>query len=204
ARGGGETKSDARLVAGRAVHGAGRRRRAGPNAATRRQQSGPPGHDPRGIPMRSPYLLTLTSVLVALLWLTRDFAAAIDRPPPARAAAARKAEPPAEDWSGYYLCTGDLPDGPDGRSRSYEGTVQLTRLAETSYLVVWSVGTTQSLGVGLVRGRTLSAGWRTQGAEARGVTVLERDGRGFSGVWLALPGDGVPRREVWTPLKRAE
>lgn len=118
-----------------------------------------------------------------------------DRPEVPEKTAPPKEAPP-EDWSGWYWvkCSGG--------EHPYAGVAEVRQLRNSCYLVVTSSGPTQSIGVGMPKGKLLCIGWRVVGKDGVGVSVLERTKGGFSGSW-AGPG-GPIHTETWTVLEEPE
>lgn len=103
------------------------------------------------------------------------------------------------DLSGVYWV-----EGKDGQ-KDYDGMAWVKRYDESVYLVQWSGGGQNTIGIGMRTGDTLSVGWVQERGDktVRGVTVYSVRARTLVGRWVTLPGKGVAR-ETLTLLKPLE
>ncbi len=100
------------------------------------------------------------------------------------------------DPSGAYRCDGVSPDG-----RSYRAAVHIVRNGDT-YVVRWLTPRgVVNVGVGFVKGDTLSVGY--VGASA-GVVVYHMDGKQMTGDWTDIEAGGQVYKETLTKLAEGE
>ena len=100
------------------------------------------------------------------------------------------------DPSGAYRCDGVSPDG-----KSYRAAVHIVRNGDT-YVVKWLTPRgVVNVGVGFVKGNTLSVGY--VGATA-GVVVYHLDGKQLTGEWTDIEASGHVYKETLTKLADGE
>jgi hypothetical protein len=100
------------------------------------------------------------------------------------------------DPSGEYRCDGVSPDG-----KAYRAAVHIVRNGDT-YVVRWLTPRgVVNVGVGFVRGNTLSVGY--VGASA-GVVVYHLDGKQMTGDWTDIEAGGQVYKETLTKLAEGE
>jgi hypothetical protein len=100
------------------------------------------------------------------------------------------------DPSGEYRCDGVSPDG-----KAYRAAVHIVRNGDT-YVVRWLTPRgVVNVGVGFVRGNTLSVGY--VGASA-GVVVYHLDGKQMTGDWTDIEAGGQVYKETLTKLADGE
>ena len=100
------------------------------------------------------------------------------------------------DPSGAYRCDGVSPDG-----KSYRAAVHIVRNGDT-YVVKWLTPRgVVNVGVGFVKGDTLSVGY--VGATA-GVVVYHLNGKQLTGEWTDIEASGHVYKETLTKLADGE
>jgi hypothetical protein len=100
------------------------------------------------------------------------------------------------DPSGAYRCDGVSPDG-----KSYRAAVHIVRNEDT-FVVKWLTPRgVVNVGVGFVKGNTLSVGY--VGATA-GVVVYHLDGKQLTGEWTDIEASGHVYKETLTKLADGE
>jgi hypothetical protein len=100
------------------------------------------------------------------------------------------------DPSGAYRCDGVSPDG-----KSYRAAVHIVRNGDT-FVVKWLTPRgVVNVGVGFVKGNTLSVGY--VGATA-GVVVYHLDGTQLTGEWTDIEASGHVYKETLTKLADGE
>ena len=111
------------------------------------------------------------------------------------AAPAARAEEPA--ITGTYDCEGDNGDG-----TTYKGKVTISKKGDT-YTLEWTIGDSTHVGIGLLRGNTLSSSWATtiDGKLVKGVVVYKVEKKKLVGEWAQYPGDGKVLKETLTKAK---
>ena len=106
----------------------------------------------------------------------------------------------AVDLDGYYSC-----DGLDG-GKKYSGVVVIQRQGSV-FIVQWSLGVTNYVGVGFRTGDDgFAAGWAMNESKpgapvARGVNSYRIDGKKLIGRWASIPGSGQIGTETLTFLR---
>jgi hypothetical protein len=106
---------------------------------------------------------------------------------------------PVGDLSGIYHVQGKENGKP------YEAMAWVRDLGDGAYMVQYSGGGNNTIGIALRTGDSLSVGWTqdTGKGTLRGVTVYSIRGRVLSGRWVTLPGNAVVR-ETMTLLRPLE